>query len=92
MTIDDPAVLDRQVAYLDRIRSLGRRERMFGLVASLVGVLIIVVARFRLAGEPWALWGGVAVVTAGWGLFVVSVARRILWVRAHPFDPNASNG
>jgi hypothetical protein len=89
MTIDDPAVLERQVAYLDRIRTMGRRERTLGLVVSLIGVLIIVVARFRLAGEPWALWSGVAVVVAGWGLFIVSIGRRILWVRAHPFDPNA---
>ena len=89
MTIDDPAVLDRQVAYLDMIRARGRRERSWGLIASLVGVLIVVVARFRLTGEPWALWGGLAVVAIGWGLFVVSVARRLLWVRAHPFDPNA---
>ena len=94
MTIDDPAVLDRQVAYLDRIRAMGQRERTIGLFASLVGVLIIVVARFRLTDQTWLLWVGVAVVAAGWGLFILSVARRILWVRAHPFDPNApqSNG
>jgi len=94
MTIDDPVVLDRQVAYLDRIRAMGQRERTIGLFASLVGVLIIVIARFRLPDMPWVLWVGVAVVAAGWGLFILSVARRILWVRAHPFDPNApqSNG
>ena len=62
MTIDDPVVLDRQVAYLDAVRALGRRERSWGLIASLIGVLIIVVARFRLSGEPWALWGGAAIV------------------------------
>lgn len=87
--IDDPAVLDRQVAYLDSLRARGRRERTWGLVASLIGVLIVVLARFRFQGDPWVLWAGLAVVAVGWGLFVLSVARRILWVRAHPFDPNA---
>lgn len=87
--IDDPAILDRQNAYLDAIRARGRRERSLGLIASLVGVLIVVVARFRLSGEPWALWGGLAIVAAGWGLFVVSVARRLIYVRTHPFDPNS---
>ena len=55
--IDDPAMLDRQIAYLDAIRARGRRERSLGLIASLVGVLIVVVARFRLSGAPWALCG-----------------------------------
>ena len=85
---DDPALLDRQVAYLDSIRALGRRERFLGLGASLIGVLIVILARFRLGGEPWALWGGVGVVAVGWSLFVYAVARRLIWVRAHPFDPN----
>ena len=89
---DDPAVLERKVAYLDRIRSMGQRERTTGLFASLVGVLIIVIARFRLPEMPLALWAGVAVVAIGWGLFILSVARRMLWIRAHPFDPNAPNG
>jgi len=86
---DDPALIARQSAYLDHVRELGRRERTIGLMASLIGVLILAIARLRLAGEPWALWTGVAIIAFGWAAFVYSVARRILWVRAHPFDPNA---
>ena len=88
MTIEDPAVLERQVAYLDRLRALGRPQRTLGLVACLVGVVMVVIARFRLGGEPWALWAGAAVIAAGWGLFVYAVAVRVRFVRAHPFDPN----
>src|ERR1700719_831183 len=62
VTIDDPAVLERQVAYLDRLRALGRPQRNLGYVVCLVGVLMVVIARFRLGGEPWALWGGAAII------------------------------
>jgi hypothetical protein len=88
VTIDDPAVLERQVAYLDRLRALGRPQRNLGYVVCLVGVLMVVIARFRLGGEPWALWGGVGIIAAGWGLFIYAVAARLRFVRAHPFDPN----
>ena len=86
--IDDAALLERQHAYLDHVRALGRRERNLGYVACLVGVMMVVIARFRLSGEPWLLWGGGAMVAAGWGLFVYAIARRLIWVRAHPFDSN----
>jgi hypothetical protein len=84
---DEVAQLDRQSAYVDQLRAQGRRERMAGFVACLVGVLILVVARFRLGAPAWALWTGAAVVALGWGLFVYALLRRLTWVRAHPFDP-----
>jgi hypothetical protein len=86
--MDDPALLDRQSAYLDTLRGLYKTERTLGFVACLVGALMLIVARFRLGGEPLLLWGGAAVVALGWGLFVYAVIRRLQWVRAHPFDPN----
>ena len=36
------------------------------------------------------LWPGVAIVALGWGLFIYALVRRLTWVRAHPFDPNAA--
>jgi len=80
--------MERQAAYLDKVRALGRRERNFGYVACLVGVLIVVVARFRLSGEPWLLWSGVAVIAVGWGFFVYAFWARLHYVRAHPFAEN----
>jgi hypothetical protein len=85
---DDAARIDRQSAYLDRIRSLGRPARTAGFVACALGVAMMVLARYRLGGAPWLLWPGVAVVALGWGLFIYALARRLIWVRAHPFDPN----
>ncbi|HEY2706634.1 MAG TPA: hypothetical protein VGI95_01160 [Caulobacteraceae bacterium] len=89
--IDDPAHLDRQSAYLEQIRQLGRPQRFAGFIACLVGVVVLVVARFRLGSTPWVLWPGAAIVAVGWGLFIYAVARRLLWIRAHPFDSNAQD-
>ena len=82
----DRAVPDRQSAYLETIRRMGRPQRNLGFIVCLLGVMMLVIARFRLAGAPWLLWGGVAVIAVGWGLFAYAVAARLLYVRAHPFD------
>jgi len=79
----------REAAYLETLRGLGRPERTAGVIACLVGVVIMVLARYRFGGEPWLLWSGVAICAVGWALFIYAVARRLIWIRAHPFDPNA---
>ena len=86
---DDAASLDRQSAYLQQIRALGRPQRLAGFIACLVGVMMMVLARFKLDNAPWLLWPGVAVVALGWILFIYALVRRLTWVRNHPFDPNA---
>jgi len=86
--IDDPAILERQAAYLETLRTLGRPIRMVGFVACLAGALMLIYARFRLNGEPLLLWSGAGVVAVGWGCFVYAVVRRLMWLRAHPLDPN----
>ena len=86
---EDPAELTRRAAYLDMLRSQGRATRTAGLVASLVGVLILALGRFRLGGAPWLLWTGVVVIGFGWSCFVYALVRRSRWFRAHPYDPNA---
>jgi hypothetical protein len=87
--MDDAASLDQQSAYLERIRALGRPQRFAGFVACLVGVMMMVLARFKLDNAPWLLWPGVALVALGWILFIYALVRRLAWVRNHPFDPNA---
>ncbi|HVN01072.1 MAG TPA: hypothetical protein VMT68_12750 [Caulobacteraceae bacterium] len=79
----------REVAYLETLRGLGRPQRTAGVFACLIGVIVMVLARYRFGGEPWLLWGGVAITATGWALFIYAVAQRLLWIRAHPFDPNA---
>jgi hypothetical protein len=87
--MDDAAGIDRQSAYLEQIRAMGRPQRLAGFVACLVGVMMMVLARFKLDNAPWLLWPGVAVVAFGWILFIYALVRRLTWVRNHPFDPNA---
>jgi uncharacterized membrane protein len=85
VSIEDAETAERYAAHVETIRAVGRRERSIGYVACLVGVMIVVVARFRLAGEPWLLWSGLAVIAVGWALFVYALWARIAYVRAHPF-------
>ena len=87
--MDDAAGIDRQSAYLEQIRAMGRPQRLAGFIACLVGVMMMVLARFKLDNAPWLLWPGVAVVAFGWILFIYALVRRLTWVRNHPFDPNA---
>ena len=42
------------------------------------------VAAIRMAGaEPWLVWGGISVIGLGWALLIISLARRLIWLRAH---------
>jgi hypothetical protein len=86
---DDPAELAHRAAYLDTLRGQGRAARTAGFIACLVGVLILVVGRFRLGGAIWLLWTGIVVVGFGWSCFVYALFRRLTWARTHPYDPNA---
>ena len=87
---DDPVQLQRQVAYLETLRSQGRSARTAGYIACLAGVLILIIGRFRLGGATWLLWSGLAVVAVGWACFIYAVVRRLSWSRAHPFDPHVT--
>jgi uncharacterized membrane protein len=87
MSAQSPAA-DRYAAYLSQVRALGRPQRLAGFIVCLVGVMILIVARYRLGAPPWLLALGVGVVALGWILFAYALTRRFLWIRAHPFDPN----
>jgi hypothetical protein len=83
---DEARQLERRCDYIDTVRGLYRRERNAGFVACLLGVLMLVWARFG-AGVPSAvLWAGLAVIAVGWALFAYSIFKRLGWVRAHPLD------
>jgi hypothetical protein len=88
MSSDEVQHLDRQSAYLDTVRAVGRPARMAGLICCLLGVLILVVGRYKFGGPLWLLWSGAGVVAAGWALFIYAVVRRLFWIRSHPFDSN----
>jgi energy-coupling factor transporter transmembrane protein EcfT len=78
--------LDRQAAYVDTVRGMAKRERDAGFVACLIGVLLLVWARFVAGAPQIMLWAGLTVIAAGWGLLAWSVFKRVTWVRAHPFE------
>ncbi|MFI4934563.1 MAG: hypothetical protein ACHP7N_08090 [Caulobacterales bacterium] len=86
--MDDPVVLDRQAAYIDTLRGLYKSERTAGFAACLIGVLMMLVGRFRGGAPIWLVWSGAGVVAIGWGLFLYAILKRLSWVRTHPFDPN----
>jgi hypothetical protein len=88
MTTDEAANLVRRSAWLDTVRAQGRPQRFAGFIACLLGVMILIVGRYKLRGAPWLLWTGAGVVALGWALFIYALTRRLIWVRAHPFDPN----
>lgn len=89
--IDDPGELERRAAYLETLRAQGRSARFAGFILSLVGVMILVIGRFRLGSPTWALMGGAAIVALAWALFVYAVGRRLYWVRAHPYSNAAGH-
>lgn len=83
---DEARQLERRCDYIDTVRGLYRRERNAGFVASLLGVLMLVWARFSVGVSPAVLWAGLAVIAVGWALFAYSIFKRLAWVRAHPMD------
>jgi hypothetical protein len=68
---------------LAALRAQGRAERGIGFVACLVGVVMLALAHGRVGGQAWLVLGGIAVIGIGWVLFVISLARRLVWLRAH---------
>uniref|UniRef100_B0SZ45 Uncharacterized protein n=1 Tax=Caulobacter sp. (strain K31) TaxID=366602 RepID=B0SZ45_CAUSK len=86
---DDPAVLQKRVAYVKTIRGLYRNERIAGLVGCLVGALLLIWGRQVAGAPPWAAPTGLVTIGAGWLLFAYVILRRTRYVRAHPFDPQS---
>jgi uncharacterized membrane protein len=83
---DEARALERRCDYIDTVRGLYRRERNAGFVACLLGVLMLVWARFVTGVPALVLWAGLAVIAVGWALFAYSIFKRLAWVRANPMD------
>ncbi|CAN5385782.1 hypothetical protein BH10PSE4_BH10PSE4_15440 [soil metagenome] len=89
MTQVDPVLVQRRVAYVKTLRGLYRAERAVGMIASLIGVLLLIWGR-QVAGAPaWAAPTGLVTIGAAWVLFAYVIYRRTRYVRAHPFDPQS---
>ena len=83
---DDPSELMQRAAYADRVRAVGAGIRPLGFILCLVGVVVLIWARFQGPGalSPIGLTG-LALVTGGWGIFVYVLGARTLYVRRNPF-------
>ncbi|WP_426011904.1 hypothetical protein [Caulobacter sp. DWR2-3-1b2] len=89
MIAADPVLVQKRVAYVKTLRGLYRGERAVGMMASLIGVLLLIWGR-QVAGAPaWAVPTGLVTIGAAWLLFAYVIYRRTRYVRAHPFDPQS---
>jgi hypothetical protein len=77
-------VSDQGVSDYAGVRAKARALHNAGLVACLVGVLVMIWGRFAAGAPPLAVWAGVALIVVGWCLFGLAIARRAAWLRAHP--------
>ena len=86
--MDDVEDLTRRAAYADHVRAVGAKIRPFGFILCLVGVVVLAWARYRGPGalSPVGI-GGLAMVAAGWGIFVYVLVARSRYVRRNPYKP-----
>jgi len=84
---EEADLIERRLAYIEKVRSLHKNKRNAGFVGCLLGVVAMLFGRFRYSDYSQILvWGGLAVVAASWAvIFYVSV-QRANYVRAHPFE------
>ena len=65
-----------------------RAAKNAGLVACLVGVLVMVAAARRVGIPIWMAPVGVGVIVLGWGFFAWSILKNIALARARAKDEN----
>jgi hypothetical protein len=90
MMADDPVVLQKRVAYVQTIRDLHKPLQLAGYVGCAAGVVIMILSAFMAGAPHWLRWVGLAVVAPSWLVFIYVMVSRANYVRAHPFDPEAS--
>src|SRR5258708_39728749 len=78
------------MAQIDAIRAHHRRTRNAGLVACLLGVLIMIAGRYLTWAPVWLVNVGVRVVVLDWGLIASALCKREAIARWLPSNPDAS--
>jgi hypothetical protein len=66
---------------IDAIRVHHRGTRNLGLVACLVGVLVMIAGRYMPGAPAWLVSLGVGVVVLGWGLIAFALWKRVAMAR-----------
>jgi hypothetical protein len=67
---------------IDAIRAHHRGTRNVGLVACLIGVLIMIAGRYVAAAPEWLMSVGVGVVVLGCGLIAFAMWKRLAKARS----------
>ncbi len=78
------------IAQIDAIRAHHRATRNAGLVACLLGVLVMIAGRFMAGAPVWLVSVGVSAVALGWGLIAFALWKRVAMARALTSNPGAS--
>ena len=88
---DDPAEIQRRIAHLMKVRGVARTPQTIGSACCLVGVALLMWASYKVPGGAFSSFGytALAVIAAGWVLFVYSVIARKRYLRANPYDSKA---
>jgi len=84
---EEAALIERRLAYIEKVRSLHKGKRNAGFVGCLVGVVAMLFGRFRYSEfSEFLVWGGLGVVAISWAVFLYVSVQRANFVRAHPFE------
>ena len=74
-----PTLDENQIAAL---RAYHRRTREAGLIACLVGVLVMIAGRFMAGAPIWLTSVGVGIAVLGWGLIAYAMMKRVAMARS----------
>lgn len=80
-------IVDQRIAYLREVRALHGKKRQAGFVLCLIGALLVIWGSQRSDPHILATNAGVALIAAGWALFIYVIVMRTRYVRSHPFEP-----
>lgn len=89
--IEMTAAQDRYLARLKALRADHRAATSAGVVACLIGLVLIVAGQYVTGFPRWAPYAGLAVIVFGWGLFALGIFKGIAFWRANPPIPEVGS-
>jgi hypothetical protein len=78
-SLPQPALGEAEIA---RIRAHHKGTRTAGIIACLIGVLVMVAGRFMAGAPVWLVSVGVGIAVLGWGLIAFALISRLALARA----------
>ena len=78
----------RRIEWATKVRNLHRNKRMLGFAGIILGAGMVTWARLSPdQAPPWALYGGFAILTLSWLVFIYVIVDRGRWVKNNPYKP-----